>query len=109
MGERAARDQSITVWVDAGSIADAHMLGRKRDGQPINLFGCDLLVNRTWLDGYRRCFVLLVADAKHPDFPQMMCWSCGSFDVSREEVDDPYYCTRCGSRDIEGAPDGCGA
>lgn len=105
---RVQPDSRIVVWVDVGTIAEAHMLGRMRDRGAVDMFGARWRVNHSHRTSApnpaQRCFELLRLGSDGPVAQQMMCWACGSFDVDQVECDDPWYCRGCGSADIEGAP-----
>jgi len=92
-------DSGMTIWVERGTVTQAHLSGRMADRTPVDMFGRAWTVTRSEDDDRGVRYELRPAGA-----PAVMCTGCGSFEWDQPGGrGDRYECTECPNR---GWPDG---
>ena len=91
-------DQRAGIFVYRGTVLEAHVLGRWREGKPVEMFGrrwsVDRMVER---DGAG--LAILLPEPHDFELGPLMCSQCGAFGRDRPGGHgDPFECTSCPNR-----------
>jgi len=84
-------DEYMAVMVDVGTIVDAHLMGRWREGKAVVELGRRWkVVKSVERDGKRLVELKAIDDLydEHGDPRPLMCSSCGSFKVGARSCED---------------------